>query len=540
MIRPHQQFLKQGVFEAWEEVDNVMAVLPTGGGKTYTMASISAELDDYLLACAHRKELVGQIAMAHAAAEVPHRIIAPADVIKSIIDRQVEDLGRSWYNPGAPVAIAGIDTLIKRQDDFFDKVKWGHMDEGHHPLVTNKWGRGMAMLPNAKWALWTATPRRADGKSLRFGVGGLAHRMIVGPTMRELINQRYLTDFKIYGVAKGSIDLSEVTITAGGDFNAHQLAKAAHKSAITGDIVQHYHRLTPGMQACVFAVDVSIAHEHAQAFTDAGYPAQVVHGAMAGRDRDRIIRAFERKQFPVLVNVDILGEGFDCPGIEVVIFARPTASFPLYVQQFGRVLRVLAGKLWGIILDAVGNVLRHGLPDGHIDWSLDAPDRKKKPREIPARCCANPDCLLVWEGFEPCCPYCGWKPEYQPKERARPEVLEGDLTEYTPEMLASLRREADRIIGEPEIPFGASAGVQRAVVSKWRTRRNAQLRLRDNIASWAGYWRDVHQATDAASYRRFYHEFGMDVGAAQKLSAREAAELADRIEAIIGRREEAA
>lgn len=540
MLRDYQQGVKEECLEAWADQDNVACVMPTGAGKTVTMADLVATTDDYTVLIAHREELTGQIAMALARAELPHRIIAPPRVIKGICDMQCEVLGRTWYNPRAPFAVAGIDTLIRRPDEFLEKVEYWHLDEAHHLLEANKWGKGVGMLGHRsrrrrpRGAGWTATPERADGKALRRKKGGLFDAMVVGPTMRTLINRKYLTEYRVFGLPQ-SIQRAQLSVTGAGEFDAKQLREEAHRSSITGDLVKHYLRLTPGRQAVTFAVDVELAHQHAAAFEAAGVKAQVVWGNMPG-DRNKIIRAFERREFQQLINVDLLGEGFDCPGIEVVQMARPTASYPLFVQQFGRALRLLPGKEFGYILDHVGNVRRdgrnkgHGLPDGFRNWSLDG---RKKPKEevlVPVRVCSNPECGLSFEGYETRCPYCAHKPK--PEERGGrvpPDMVEGDLTEFTPQMLAELREESDRIMGPPAQLYGKSAIVQRAHENKHAARRGAQMRMREAIAHWAGYWRDAHGQTDSASYRRFYYQFGTDVGTAKTLSAKAAQELCDRV-----------
>jgi hypothetical protein len=63
-------------------------------------------------------------------------------------------------------------------------------------------------------------------------------------------------------------------------------------------------------------------------------------------------------------------------------------------------------------------------------------------------------------------------------------------------------------------------------------RQQAQVRLREAIAVWAGVWRD-RGADDAESYRRFYLGFGVDVATAQTLGARPADELRERIDATV-------
>jgi hypothetical protein len=250
-----------------------------------------------------------------------------------------------------------------------------------------------------------------------------------------------------------------------------------------------------------------MAEEHAAAFREAGVPAAVIHATTV--NRAEIIRAYRGRDLQEIVNVDVLGEGFDCPGIVRASFARPTMSYGLFVQQFGRALRPLAGEPHGIILDHVGNVLRHGLPDKGRVWSLDGLP-PKEINEIPTRVCGNVDCLLAFEAWSAQCPHCGWKPfKGATGGRERPEMLEGDLTLYNDDMLAELRTEVERIAGPPAVPYGASQIVVKGVERKWRERAETQEQLAQAIDRWAGRWRTDGEPLDGV-YRRFYLTFGMD------------------------------
>ena len=61
--------------------------------------------------------------------------------------------------------------------------------------------------------------------------------------------------------------------------------------------------------------------------------------------------------------------------------ARPTQSLGLYLQQVGRALRPSQGKEYAIVLDHVGNISRHGLPDDHREWSLESQARRQRKNE---------------------------------------------------------------------------------------------------------------------------------------------------------------
>jgi superfamily II DNA or RNA helicase len=190
-LRDYQIKIKQDINDLWEAGQaHVMAVMPTGAGKTVTMASLCGDVGEPTLAIAHRQELVGQISLAFARQGLTHRIIAPAATVRAITEQHVEEVGRNWVRPNADIGVAGIDTLIKREDEFFDRVTFWQLDESHHALEANKWGKGIAKLRNAtRGTGWTATPLRTDKKALKRGQGGIFDALAVGPSMRDLIDR---------------------------------------------------------------------------------------------------------------------------------------------------------------------------------------------------------------------------------------------------------------------------------------------------------------------------------------------------------------
>ncbi|WP_350542013.1 helicase-related protein, partial [Psychrobacter sp. CAL495-MNA-CIBAN-0180] len=82
--------------------------------------------------------------------------------------------------------------------------------------------------------------------------------------------------------------------------------------------------------------------------------AEVIHSQIPQYEIERILQAFESKQIKVLVAVDMINEGFDVPDADVLILSRVVASFGLYRQLCGRVLRPRKGK-HALILDLNGD-----------------------------------------------------------------------------------------------------------------------------------------------------------------------------------------
>jgi superfamily II DNA or RNA helicase len=540
--RPYQQQLVDDINAAWAAGHkNVMVVAPTGAGKTVISSGVMRDHRGVSWAIAHRQELVIQMSGALNRNGVAHRIVAPEAVIRQAVREHVEDTGRSYYNPQAPRLVAGVDTLLRRTKEYARLLTGAGLwviDEGHHVLRENKWGTAATLFPNARGLMVTATPDRADGKGLGWHADGLADVLVEGPTPRWLIEQGYLTDYRVL-VPPSDLDLSDVPLSADGDYSKTRLKSAVRKSHIVGDVVQHYLRHARGKLGVTFATDVETATGIAARFNAAGVPAQVVSAKTPAAERAATIRRFRRRELLQLVNVDLFGEGFDLPAIEVVSMARPTQSLSLYMQQFGRALRILEGKTEALVIDHVGNVLRHGLPDRPRVWSLNGRDKRARsaPSDAtPLTSCRNPTCIQVYQRVLPACPYCGLKPE--PAGRSKPASVDGDLLELDAATLAQMRGEVARVDMTPAeyqaelaAKFVPAIG-QMANVKRHRQRQEAQRELREAIAWWAGHQRAAGRS-DPESYRRFYHAFGIDVLSAQALGTTEAAELTARINSAI-------
>lgn len=559
-LRPFQADLERRVYEQWAAgAVNVMGVAATGSGKTVLLSKLLYDEPGASVAIAHRQELVGQISTALARNGVKHRVVGAkkgSPLVRAISAIHIYESGYSFFDPNAKTGVGGVDTIVRMpaSEPWFQQVRLVVQDEAHHVLAANKWGKAAALFPNARGFYPTATPLRADGKGLGRHADGLMDAMVLAPSMRDIIDMGYLTDYRIFA-PPSDLDLSGVALSsATGDFNADQVRKAVHKSHITGDVVQHYRKLAPGKLGVTFAVDVEAATEIAAAFRAQGVAAEVVSAKTPDGLRAQILRDFKARKILQLVNVDLFGEGFDLPAIEVVSFARPTESFALYCQQFGRALRLMltpelargwdlrtdesrreairaSDKPCAIIIDHVNNVQRHGLPDARREWSLDARERRGSsgPSDaIPLRTCVAEGCFTPYPRVYRCCPACGHYPE--PAERSSPKFVDGDLAELDADTLRAMRGEIERVDGAAIIPRGVDAAVAGAIKRRHWERQQAQGQLRNVIAWWAGL-ESAQGRGESESYRRFYFKYGVDVASAQTLNAREAGELAERVAA---------
>lgn len=534
-LRDYQATIDDDINRAWAAgAHNVLAVAPCGAGKTVNMAHKFQHHIGASVGIAHRQELVSQMSLALARNGVRHRIIGQDNLIRVCVRIHMEETGRSLYDANALVGVAGVDTLVRRpEESWFNQVSLWQQDEAHHVLKANKWGRAAALFPQARGIGWTATPARADGYGLGRHADGIMDAMVLGPTMRVLINRGFLTEYQVWCPPVADLDLSAVTLAAGGDFSPPKLRDATHHSSIVGDIVKHYLRIAPGKLGITFAVDVEHAKEIAAAYRAAGVAAEVVTADTPDAARQSILRRFRKRDLMQLVNVDLFGEGFDLPAIEVVSMGRATASFALYSQQFCRALRLLDGKDFGIIIDHVGNVVRHGLPDRPRAWSLNRRERRSgynaNDGGIPVRPC--PGCTRAYERIFRACPYCGFAPE--PGGRSMPDQVDGDLEMLDPAVLATMRGEITRIDGPgyppPHLSGIPLAGYQKAHLG----RQQAQARLRAAMQLWAGWQVQLGRTTPPEWHRLFYFTFGVDCMSAQALGAPDADALGARLSAVL-------
>ena len=531
VARSYQAALIEQAFQEWRSSQNLLIVLPTGGGKSFIVAAIVSRWNSPVAVIAHRAELVAQLALALAREGVRHRIIGASGARSLCVTMQMDELKRSYVDANAKVAVCSVDTLIKvaPSDPWLRQVTLWVQDEAHHVLKNNKWGKAAALFPHARGLGVTATPLRADGQGLGRHADGLFDALLVGPSMRELIEQGFLTDYRVC-IPLSQIDLSGVTVTSSGDYSPVKLATARKRSTITGDVVANYLKFSAGRLGVTFDCNVEAATETAAAYRAAGVPAEVVSGETPDALRAQIQRRFARRELLQLVNVDLFGEGYDLPAIETVSFARPTLSYGLYVQQFGRACRPMEGKDHALIIDHVDNCRKHGRPDAPRVWSLDGRERRTRgPNDaIPLRICANQDCQSDYERVLPACPYCN-EPAPPPSSRSSPEYVDGDLYLLDPAALSRMLGEVDRIDRAPVFPTNVGADVTGAIRKRHLERQAAQVALRDAMALWGGWQqalgRDVREAQ-----RRFFFRFHVDVMTAKALGAREAQTLQKRIE----------
>lgn len=382
-LRDYQQDMYDKIKEALKTHKGVCGVLPCRSGKSWIMKKIveSACLKgSKVLILAHRRLLLSQ-----------HSKIIQNARLESVFT-EVNHLGEHGK----------VDLII--------------IDEAHISGAESY--KKVCDFYNCKRILFTATAKRLDNKPL-----SLAEVIINGISGDELIERGYVSKYELYA-PKLDINLKKVEMS-GSDFNNEQLGEVMLDRKIYGDIIKYYHKLAEGKQSIAYCTNIKHSLSIRDLFNDNGIPAVHMDASTPEKEREKIMSDFKEGKYKILCNCNLISEGITVPECECCLLLRPTQSETLYIQQACRCLTPREGKT-AIIIDFVGNCYAHGTPTEKREYTLDEKQiRIKNPSrepEVTARECSN--CLRVYRGTDPICPYCGFD-----NKKTRKQIKEDEKAE---------------------------------------------------------------------------------------------------------------
>ena len=350
----------------------IMVQSPPRSGKTVVMSYIAknaTDKDKTVLFFSHRKEINEQV----------H-----------------ETFKRGGVN--LDKVIIGTVGSIVRKLERLPQVDVILVDEAHH-IKAKQYQTILNYFSNATQLFFTGTPIRLDGS----GFHDLADDLVVGKSIRWLQEHGNIAEFDYYSI--NLLDMAKLKKRSG-EFTNHSIDAAFSFNGTYGDYIDHYERLAKGKQAIVYTHSVEYAERVAKRFSEQGYQSAVVSGKTPQSERESHMQAFREGKLTIMVNVNLFTEGIDLPNVDVCIMLRPTDSLSLYLQFAMRALNPREGKK-AILIDHVGNHIRHGLPNDDREWTLDGTKKKKKPSERSTVTCEK--CFATfWRDqlVDGCCPYC--------------------------------------------------------------------------------------------------------------------------------------
>ena len=371
-------------------IRKVLLTAPPGAGKTtiFSFVISGAAAKGYqCCVIAHRTELIDQASKRLDEYGIPHGVIMAK---------------HPRTDPYQNVQVASIDTL-RRRLNWWGKFKFIVIDEAHRSLAPTYFD--FVKAHPLAWVLGvTATPFRSDGK----GLGDLYDKLIVGPSIAQLIKAGYLVPPRMF--APSEPDLRGLKIYKG-DYEQGALAQRVNQADLIGDIVGNWKNRARGRNTVVFAVNVAHSQHIVDQFRAQGVRSAHLDGTTPDSNRAEIIDALGTGKLEVVSNVGVLTEGTDIPSVGAIVMARPTQSRSLYIQACGRGLRPHPGKQDCIILDHAGCCMMHGPLTDPLDVTLDG-IVKKKSRMVPGgasgvlKQCEN--CYAIVPRGSQTCPECGF------------------------------------------------------------------------------------------------------------------------------------
>ena len=250
---------------------------------------------------------------------------------------------------------ASVQSLHERRlrDLHPDSYTFVVVDEFHHAAAPTYGALLEHLRPRILLGL-TATPERADGRSILYWFDG---RIAAESRLWDALDQGLLSPFQYFVLHDGT-DLSQVDFRAG-RYDVRSLERIytadEHRARQVLRALTEKVRNPREMRALGFCVSVAHAEYMAAFFTRHDLPAAAVHGRTSPSERESRVGSLERGALCCLFTVDVFNEGVDIPKVDTVLFLRPTESATIFIQQFGRGLRLHDDKACLTVLDFVGN-----------------------------------------------------------------------------------------------------------------------------------------------------------------------------------------
>jgi hypothetical protein len=146
------------------------------------------------------------------------------------------------------------------------------------------------------------------------------------------------------------------------EFDQDELAKLLDQQPFNMAVANLYKTRFNGVPGVVYAAGVRHAYNLAEAFRAENIKAQAVSGETPKRELVEILARYERGDIDVLINAQLLAEGWNSPRATVCVHLAPTASKRIYQQRVGRVTRRHPGKEAGLVVDFVHPATKHDDP----------------------------------------------------------------------------------------------------------------------------------------------------------------------------------
>ena len=373
----YQKDMLRQIEDAFVTHQSVMVQMHTGTGKTILLSEV-----------VKREKLKGKNPDGVKSEErrvknlcvwiVVHR----RELVEQIEETLAKQLDSSLFSlHSSLIKVFSIQWLSRHYKELDDYPILIVIDEAHH-AVAKTYKEVMDAYPEAKKLGLTATPCRLN----KHGFTDLFDVLLQSWSYNKFIADGWLSLYDYMSVKADSLDQQMVFgLTkrgADGDFSLREMSEKLDVRPSIERLCDTVMRYAPDKKGIVYAIDIKHAEHIAEYYRERGLNAVAISSKTPAEERKYIIERFRNSNdflkntncqvldslIRILVNVDLFGEGFDCPDVEFIQLARPTLSLSKYLQQVGRGMRVYEGKRYCLILDNVGLYRLFGMPSDDRDW----------------------------------------------------------------------------------------------------------------------------------------------------------------------------
>jgi len=319
-----------------------LLVAPTAAGKSIMVAMIAAGLQGRVLVLQPSVELLQQNFE-------KYRCVSDGAAIFSASAKSKE-IGR--------VTFATIGSIVN-VPHLFETFNYLIIDEAHlyPPSNDSMFGKFRKANPTLKILGLTATPFRlksymSGSKLIMMHSGG---NIYTGGYCKIIQIQEIADNYWCplrYVMDTGSQSVLKVN-TSGAEYTEESVMQYGQK--MEGKIIEWLEKCD-GFSKIVFVPTI----DQANALAKITPKSASVSSKTPKLDRERILEMFKAGKIETVFNVNLLGVGFDFPGLRMVFDAVPTMSLARYYQKIGRLTRIHPGKKNAGVVDFAGNYRRFG------------------------------------------------------------------------------------------------------------------------------------------------------------------------------------
>ncbi|HWI08620.1 MAG TPA: DEAD/DEAH box helicase family protein, partial [Solirubrobacteraceae bacterium] len=311
----------------------------TGAGKTVAaMGFVDASRTGGILILTHRRNLVDQF----------HGELKDRGYAKRVTPALLK--GQDAAN--GPVTVETYQWFVRNAGNISSAYSIVICDEAHTALgektsaAIREWSGPIFIGMTATGALIARhVTDLFPTQTSRFDLAQAARRGVIAP----LRCVRIPPGPGVRTIAKVPLRRGEVDV----EFDQELLAELLDQGPFNYAVADLYKTRFNGVPGVVYAAGVRHAYNVAEAFREQGMKAMGVSGETPKRELAEILAGYERGDVDVLVNAQLLAEGWNSPRATVCMHLAPTASKRIYQQRVGRVTRRHPGKEAGIVVDFV-------------------------------------------------------------------------------------------------------------------------------------------------------------------------------------------